>query len=131
MKIDKQSVLLIIIIVLCCYNLFQINGVKTDVKKYDDKIKHIQTEIDSTFRRNEKLNEQISSIDSGINNINTDIDKTTKNITIIKNQTNEKIDSVNRFTFSDLTKFFSDRYETNNTPRYDSTTKGTGSKINY
>ena len=60
---------------------------------------------------NKEITTQILSIDKDINNIDNDIDKVTKNITIIKNQTNEKIDAVNEFTFSDLAKFFSDRYD--------------------
>ena len=45
-----------------------------------------------------------TDVDANVNNV-------TKNITIIKNQTHEKIDSVNNYNFSDLEKFFSDRYK--------------------
>ena len=50
-------------------------------------------------------------IDKEIDAVGTDINNVTKNITIIKNQTHEKIDSVNNYNFSDLEKFFTDRYK--------------------
>lgn len=111
MKINKQDVLLIIIIILGGYSILQMNGIKTDVNSYNIKIDLIQKEIDTIQIANEKITEQIKSIDSEIENIDGDINRVTKNITIIKNQTNEKVDAVNGFTFSDLDKFFSDRYQ--------------------
>ena len=111
MKINKQDILLVIIVILAGYSIFQMNGIKTDVAGYNAKIDSIQNEIDSVEMVNKEITTQILSIDKDINNIDNDIDKVTKNITIIKNQTNEKVDAVNEFTFSDLAKFFSDRYE--------------------
>ncbi len=111
MKINKQDILLVIIVVLAGYSIFQMKGIKTDVAGYNAKIDSIQTEIDSIEVVNEKITEQITTIDTEIDNIDGDIDKVTKNITIIKNQTNEKIDSVNNYNFSDLEKFFTDRYK--------------------
>ena len=125
MKINKQDVLLLIIVVLAGYSIFQMKGVKTDIESYNTKIDMIQKEIDSVYLINEKLDKQIVTIDREIDNIDGDIDKVTKNITIIKNNTNEKVDAVNEFTFSDLAKFFSDRYEgrEDGSARHDSTSK--------
>ena len=114
MNIKKQDVLLVIIVVLAGYSIFQMRGIKTDVAAYNAKIDSIQTEIDSIGLVNDKLTEEIKTIDSEIDNIDGDIAKVTKNITIIKNQTNEKIDSVNNFNFSDLEKFFTERYGNKN-----------------
>jgi peptidoglycan hydrolase CwlO-like protein len=111
MKINKQDVLLLIIILLAGYSILQMKGIKTDMDFYNTKIELIQKEIDSVQVVNEKITQQISVLDGEIDNIDGDIEKVTKNITIIKKQTNEKVDAVNEFTFSDLTKFFSDRYE--------------------
>lgn len=111
MKLNKQDVLLLLIVVLAGYSIFQMKGIKTDINGYNSKIESIQKEIDSVYTLNEKITEKIVTIDKEINNIDGDIDKVTKNITIIKNNTNEKVDAVNEFTFSDLAKFFSDRYE--------------------
>lgn len=125
MKINKQDILLVIIVILAGYSIFQMNGIKTDVAGYNAKIDSIQNEIDSVEMVNKEITTQILSIDKDINNIDNDIDKVTKNITIIKNNTNEKVDAVNEFTFSDLSKFFSDRYEGDiSGARHDSTSKG-------
>lgn len=110
MKINKQNILLGIIIFLAAWNIFQGSKIKTDIKGYNAKIEAIQKEIDSVHVENQKLIVEIKMIDSEIDNIDGDINNVTKNITIIKKQTDEKIDSVNNFNFSDLEKFFTDRY---------------------
>lgn len=111
MKINKQDILLVIIVCLAGYSIFQMKGLQTDIGSYNSKIESIQTEIDSIQTINQQITEEIKQIDSEIDNIDNDINNVTKNITIIKKQTNEKIDSVNNFNFSDLEKFFTDRYK--------------------
>jgi len=111
MKINKQSILLIIIALLAGYNIFTTSGIRTDVVGYNQKIDSIQKEIDSVQTANVELTKQIGVIDQEIDKVDGTINNVTKNITIIKNQTHEKIDSVNNYNFSDLEKFFSDRYQ--------------------
>ncbi len=131
MKFNKQTILLVIIACLAAYSIFQGHGIRTDVAGYNAKIDSIQTEIDSLEDANTVLNEQMLTIDKEIDNIDGDINNVAKNITIIKTQTNEKIDAVNEFTFSDLYKFFSDRYEPAiDTTRHNSGVEGADSKIN-
>lgn len=128
---NKTNVLIIIIGIMAAYNIFQTKGIKTDVSAYNKKIDLIQKEIDSVQVMNRELTEQIANIDQEIDKVDGDISKVTKNITIIKNQTNEKVDAVNEFTFSDLYKFFSDRYETRtDTTGHDSGGEGSGGEIN-
>lgn len=125
MKITKNDILLVIVIVLAGYSIFQMKGIRTDVAGYNAKIDSIQNEIDSIDLVNKEITNKITTIDNEINNIDGDIDKVTKNITIIKKQTDEKVNAVNEFTFSDLAKFFSDRYEGREISGsgYDSTSK--------
>jgi peptidoglycan hydrolase CwlO-like protein len=111
MKINKQNILLGIIVCLAAYSIFQGHGIRTDVAGYNAKIDSIQTEIDSIQDVNTALTQQILTIDKEIDNIDGDINNVSKNITIIKTQTHEKIDSVNNYNFSDLEKFFTDRYK--------------------
>ena len=106
MKVNKQTVLLIIIACLAAYSIFQGHGIKTDVAGYNAKIDSIQNEIDSIQDVNTALTQQIVTIDKEIDKVGGDINNVTKNITIIKKQTNEKIDSVDNYNFSDLGKFF-------------------------
>ena len=111
MKIDKTNILLVLIACLAAYAIFQGGKIRTDVAGYNAKIDLIQSQIDSVQTANEKLTEQIVTIDKEIDKVDNNINNVTKNITIIKNQTNEKIDSVNNYNFSDLEKFFTDRYK--------------------
>jgi peptidoglycan hydrolase CwlO-like protein len=111
MNINKQNILLIIIAGLAAYSIFQSSGIKTDIAGYNAKIDSIQNEIDSVQSENHKITEQIVTIDKEIDKVDANVNNVTKNITIIKNQTHEKIDSVNNYNFSDLEKFFSDRYK--------------------
>ena len=110
MKINKTNILLVIIAIMAGYSIFQGSKIRTDVAGYNAKIDSIQNEIDSVQMANQKLTEQILVVDKQIDNIDGDITTVTKNITIIKKQTDEKIDSVNNYNFSDLEKFFTDRY---------------------
>jgi len=111
MKINKTNILLVIVIILAGYTIFQGDKIRTDVAGYNSKIDSIQNEIDSVEMLNTKLTEQIGVIDQEIDKVDGSINNVTKNITIIKNQTHEKIDSVNNYNFSDLEKFFTDRYK--------------------
>jgi peptidoglycan hydrolase CwlO-like protein len=111
MKINKTNILLVLIACLAAYSIFQGSKIRTDVAGYNAKIDSIQNEIDSVQLVNEKLTEQIVTIDKEIDKVDGNINNVTKNITIIKNQTHEKIDSVNNYNFSDLEKFFTERYK--------------------
>jgi peptidoglycan hydrolase CwlO-like protein len=111
MNIKKTDVLLLLVVILAGYSIFQMNGIKTDVAGYNAKIDSIQNEIDSVQIENTKISEQIVTIDKEIDVVDKNINNVTKNITIIKKQTDEKIDSVNNYNFSDLEKFFTDRYK--------------------
>ena len=111
MKINKTNILLALIACLAAYTIFQNHGLKTDVAAYNQKIDLIQKEIDSVETINKEITSQIVTIDKEIDKVDANVNNVTKNITIIKTQTNEKIDSVNNFNFSDLDKFFSDRYK--------------------
>jgi peptidoglycan hydrolase CwlO-like protein len=124
MKNNKTNILLVIIALLAGWNIFTTSKIQTNVEEYNKKIDLIQVEIDSVQVINEQLTQEITKLDGEINNIDGDITNVTKNITQIKKQTNEKIDAVNEFTFSDLSKFFTDRYENGIGNGYDSTSKG-------
>lgn len=120
MKIDKTNILLLIIAVLAVFNIFTLKKIQTDVAGYNKKIDMIQKEIDSVSIANKEITTQIISLDNDIWSIDGSIDSVTNKISRIKTNTNDKTNNVNFFTVPELTKFFSDRY--------DSTTKITGGK---
>jgi predicted nucleic acid-binding Zn-ribbon protein len=85
--------------------------VKTDINSYNEKIDIIGKEIDSVQGLNKELDNKILSLHSEIKLIDGDITRVQNNITTIRENTDEKINSVDAFTFSELQKFFANRYE--------------------
>ena len=78
---------------------------------YNQKIDSIQYNIDSVVIANKNLDIKIDSISSEIGLLDTDITSVNTNIKNIKVNTNEKVNSVDKFNFNDLNKFFTNRYE--------------------
>lgn len=111
MKNRNSSILLLILICLLGYNIFSMNQLKTDIEMYNQKIDSIQHNIDSVVLVNKNLDIKIDSISSEIGLLDTDITSVNTNIKNIKVNTNEKVNSVNKFNFSDLNQFFTNRYE--------------------
>jgi chromosome segregation ATPase len=110
-KLTKQDIVLIIIALLCLYNIFNTNSIKTDVKGYKEKIEALQTKIDSAQAVNEKIDVKIDSVKDNVVNITKEIHHIDNNISIIKQQTDEKINSVDSFTANELEQFFTNRYD--------------------
>jgi hypothetical protein len=111
MKLTKQDIVLIIIALLCLYNIFNTNSIKTDVKGYENKIEALQTKVDSAQAVNEKIDVKIDSVKDNVVNITKEIHHIDNNISIIKQQTDEKINSVDSFTANELEQFFTNRYD--------------------
>lgn len=116
----KIYILLLIVAGLMVFNLYTMNQVKTDIDSYNEKIDIIGKEIDSVQELNKELDDRISSLHSEIELIDGDISRVQNNITTIRKNTDDKINSVDAFTFSELQKFFANRY--------DSIVERTGSK---
>ena len=106
-----SSFLLLVLICLVGYNIFFTKQLRTDVESYNNKIDSIQQNIDSVMIVNKQLDAQIGRIHGEVTILDNSIDNVQTNIKTIKGKTNEKVNMVNEFTFSDLDKFFTDRYE--------------------
>lgn len=107
----KIYILLAIVIGLMLFNLYTMTQVRTDIDSYNEKIDIIGKEIDSVQRLNKEIDGRISSLYSEIESIDGDITTVQNNITTIKENTDEKINSIDAFTFSELQKFFANRYD--------------------
>lgn len=110
-NINKQDILLGIIIVLAIFNILNINGVKTDVKGYKKEIEVLQKKVDSAKIVDKQITNKIDSVKNKVVTITKDINKIDNNITIIKKQTNEKINNVDNFSANELEQFFTKRYD--------------------
>lgn len=107
----KIYILLAVVIGLMLFNLYTMTQVRTDIDSYNEKIDIIGKEIDSVQELNKELDERISSLHTEIELIDGDITRVQNNITTIRKNTDDKINSVDAFTFSELQKFFANRYD--------------------
>jgi peptidoglycan hydrolase CwlO-like protein len=121
----EQSVIIWILAALMVYNLFLNTKIRTNIQEYEDKIDNLQTKVDAVNLVNRQIDGKINSLHSQIEVIDSDISNVQASIKKIKQKTNEKVNSVDQFSFTDLEQFFSVRYQN----RLDSIPTGTGSQI--
>jgi chromosome segregation ATPase len=107
---NKQNIVLYIVAGLLVYLVFTTNGIKTDIKSYKDKIELIQTKVDSAQTVNKQIDTKIDSVKENVISITKEIHHIDNTITIVKNQTNEKINTVDKFSNTELEFFFTNRY---------------------
>ena len=107
---NKQNLLLLIVIILIGYSIFNTNSIRTDVKGYKAEIELLQTKVDSAKVVNTQIDTKIDSVKHNVISITKEIHHIDNTITIIKNQTNEKANSAGKFSNVELEQFFSSRY---------------------
>ena len=110
MNITKQDIILGIIVVLAAWNIFTTNNIRTDVKDYKDKIESIQTKVDSAQVVNKQIDVKIDSVKENVISITKEIHHIDNTITIVKKQTDEKINNAGKFSNVELEQFFASRY---------------------
>jgi peptidoglycan hydrolase CwlO-like protein len=109
---DKDNIILLVIIAgLIGWNIFMTNTIKTDVKGYEKKIDLIQTKVDSAKVINKQIDDKVGEVKENVTTITNEIHHIDKNITVIKKQTNEKVNSVDDIPDSELELFFTNKYE--------------------
>ena len=109
---DKDSIILLVIIgALVGWNIFITNTIKTDVTGYEEKIESIGVKIDSSNVINKNIDNKVGEVKENVEIISNDILHIDKNITVIKKQTNEKVNSVDDIPDSELELFFTNKYE--------------------
>jgi len=109
---DKDSIILLVIIGgLLGWNIFMTNTIKTDVKGYEKKIESIQTKVDSAQVINKHIDDKVGEVKENVTTITNEIHHIDKNITVIKKQTDEKVNSIDTIPDSELELFFTNKYE--------------------
>lgn len=109
---DKDNIILLVIIgALVGWNIFTTNSIKTDVKGYEKKIENIGVKIDSSNVVNKNINDKVGEVKENVEIITNDIRHIDKNITVIKKQTDEKVNNVDNIPDSELELFFTNKYE--------------------
>jgi peptidoglycan hydrolase CwlO-like protein len=107
---NKQNILLIIVVALLGYNIFTTNSIRTDVKGYKDKIELLQTKVDSAQVVNQQIDTKIDSVKENVVSITKEIHHIDNTITIVKKQTDEKVNNAGKFSNVELEQFFASRY---------------------
>lgn len=108
---NKQNILLIIVVALVGYSIFNTNSIRTDIKGFIDKIESLQTEIDSALVVNREIDTKIDSVTHKVVTITNEIHQINKTVTTIKKQTNEKANNIDKLSDSELELFFTSRYK--------------------
>jgi septal ring factor EnvC (AmiA/AmiB activator) len=110
-KIDLQKILTIVIIFLLVWNIFNMKTIRTDVKDYNDKINVIVKQVESTQKVNKEIDKKVGMVNDNIRTITNEIYQIDNNLTIVKQQTNEKVNSVNNVGNVELERLFTERYK--------------------
>lgn len=113
MKLTKQDIVLGIIAVLIVWNVFNTNKIKTNINNYKQNIENIQTKIDSAQVINKQIDKKIDTVQTKVTTVNEEIRHIDKTIITVKQQTNEKVASINNLSNAELEQFFSSRYNKN------------------
>ena len=113
---DKDNIILLVIIgALVGWNIFTTNGIKTDVNSYKNKIEGIQVKIDSAQVVNKQIDTKVMEVKENVTNITKEIHHIDNNLTIVKEQTNEKVNNANNFGNVELELLFAARYNQSST----------------
>lgn len=108
---NLQTILLILLVGFIVYNFFYSQTIQSDINGYKNRIESLSNQIDNVKLINDKIDIKLVSVDEHIDKIDEDIINVGKNIKNFKQKTNEKINSVDDYTYNELELFFTNRYE--------------------
>lgn len=93
------------------YVIFEKGDIDVDIESYQTEINFLQQKIDSINVYNSELKLEADSLSSKIVEYDSRINKLNRTIIVIKNETQQKIDSVDFFGDDELERFFAERYK--------------------
>jgi seryl-tRNA synthetase len=111
METIKQNIIPLILVGLVIYSIFNTNTIKTDVQGYKDKINNLQTKVDSAQVVNKEIDDKVIKVNEKITEVSKEVHHIDNTITIVKNNTNEKVNNVNNIGNVELELLFSARYD--------------------
>ena len=106
----EQRILIYALIILMGYNLFNTNGISTNVKKYKNEISGIEQKIDSVNILNKQLDGKITGLHSQLELIDLDITNVEANLISIQKQTKKQQEVIETYSTNELQQFFIERY---------------------
>ena len=106
---DRITVILLCITTLCIFWIINERD-DIDVDPYLEKIELLEKKVDSLHTKNTLLDLQADTLQIRIVEYDKKISDLTRSITVIKKETNEKLNSVNILNDAELERFFAERY---------------------
>jgi peptidoglycan hydrolase CwlO-like protein len=111
---NRGSVILLCITTLAIFFILK-EKPKLDIKKYEDQINALQSEINELGGVNDSLQVQAAVLSEKLVEYDNTIDELNREIDVIQDETKKKLDSVDRYNRDQLQKFFAERYRINST----------------
>ena len=108
---NNQNPIIYVVAALLVYLIFTTNGIRTDIKGYKNQIEIIQTKIDSAQTVNREIDTKIDSVTHNVVTITNQIHQINRTIEIVKKQTDEKVNNIDKLSDTELELFFTDRYK--------------------
>jgi chromosome segregation ATPase len=110
---NRGSVILLCITTLAIFFILK-EKPKLDIKKYEDQINALQSEINQLEGANDSLIVEAALLNDKLVEYDNTIDQLNNEIDVIQDETKKKLDSVDRYNRDQLQKFFAERYRTLN-----------------
>ena len=104
------SIICILIIAILFYKLYTTSQNESYLEDYNNKIKVLESKVDSLHSVNIGLNCKIDTLNQQVNKLDLQIGLRNSRISNLKYRINEKVNTVDAFSNSELEKFFTDRY---------------------
>lgn len=120
-KKNILSIICILIIAILFYKLYFAFQNESYIEDYNNKIKVLESKVDSLHSINSGLNCKIDTLNQQVDKLDLQIGLKNSRISNLKYRINEKVNTVDSFSNSELEKFFTDRYNKNISRGTDST----------
>lgn len=106
---NRGSVILLCITTLAIFFILK-EKPKLDIKKYEDEIASLNGQIATLENENDSLIIESAVLFNKVEEFNIAIDSLNQEIDDIQEETQKKLDSVDRYTSDELQRFFAKRY---------------------
>ena len=110
---NKERIFYFLVIIACIYAVYIFytkNDPQDYIDEYNKRIELLDSKIDSLHSENDLLINEVDSLNTTIEGLDKEILEQDSALSNLKQQTDEKINSVNSFSNSELAKFFAERY---------------------
>ena len=109
-KKNVFSIICVLTIAILFYKLYTTSQNEGYLEDYNNKIKVLESKVDSLHSVNSGLGCKIDTLNQQVNKLDLQIGLRNSRISNLKYRINEKVNTVDSFSNSELEKFFTDRY---------------------